>query len=63
MPEATTPAFPAAISTAVTALIDTVGDVFGMITSEAVLPYFIIGIAVSLVLTGVLIARRVVWGA
>ena len=56
-------AFPQAISTAVTAIIDTVGDVFGMITGEDFLPYFVIGIAVSLTLVGVMIVRKVVWGA
>lgn len=55
--------FPAAISTAITAIIDVVGDVFAFITSNAVLPYFVIGIAVSLTLVGVMIVRRVVWGA
>lgn len=62
MPEVTT-GFPAAISDAVTAIIDTVGDVFTMITTAEFLPYFVIGIAVSLALVGVLIVRRVVWGA
>ena len=55
--------FPAAIASAVTAIIATVKNVFTMITSEAFLPYFVIGIAVSLTLVGVMIVRRVVWGA
>lgn len=54
---------PAAISTAVTAIISTVTEVFAMITGEAMLPYFVIGIAVSLTMVGVMIVRRVVWGA
>ena len=54
---------PEAISTAVTAIIATVTEVFTMITSAAFLPYFVIGIGVSLVLTGVIIVRRIVWGA
>ena len=54
---------PEAISTAVTAIIATVTEVFTMITSAAFLPYFVIGIAVSLTLVGVMIVRKVVWGA
>lgn len=54
---------PEAISTAVTAIISTVTEVFTMITSASFLPYFVIGIAVSLVMVGVMIVRRVVWGA
>ncbi len=63
MPEVTSPAFPSAISTAITAIIDTVKSVFGMITADSFLPYFVIGIAVSLTLVGVMIVRKVVWGA
>ncbi len=61
--EPTTFAFPQVIASAVTAIISTVTNVFGMITSESFLPYFVIGIAVSLTLVGVMIVRKVVWGA
>lgn len=36
---------------------------FSWITSEAVLPFFGIGIAVSLVLLGVRLVRSVIWAA
>lgn len=47
----------------VQAVITAATAVFGFITSEAVLPYFLIGIGLSICLFVVNIIRRVVWGA
>lgn len=47
----------------ITAMITAITSVFTFITSENVLPWFAIGIVASLVLFGVKIVRRVVWGA
>lgn len=47
----------------VTAMITAITSVFTFITSDNVLPWFAIGIVASLVLFGVKIVRRVVWGA
>ena len=47
----------------VTAMITAITSMFKFITSEDVLPWFAIGIVASLVLFGVKIVRRVVWGA
>lgn len=47
----------------VTAMITAITSMFTFITSENVLPWFAIGIVASLVLFGVKIVRRVVWGA
>lgn len=47
----------------VTAMITAITSMFTFITSKDVLPWFAIGIVASLVLFGVKIVRRVVWGA
>lgn len=47
----------------VTSMITAITSMFTFITSENVLPWFAIGIVASLVLFGVKIVRRVVWGA
>ena len=47
----------------VTAMITAITSMFAFITSADVLPWFAIGIVASLVLFGVKIVRRVVWGA
>lgn len=47
----------------VTAMITAITSMFTFITSADVLPWFAIGIVASLVLFGVKIVRRVVWGA
>ena len=52
-----------ALTGAVTSLLSVGTSVFGFITGEAVLPYFIIGIAASALLFGVHIVKSVVWGS
>lgn len=47
----------------ITGMITAVTSMFDFITSANVLPWFAIGIVASLVLFGVKIVRRVVWGA
>ena len=47
----------------ITGMITAVTSMFDFITSTDVLPWFAIGIVASLVLFGVKIVRRVVWGA
>lgn len=54
----------AALTTAVAAIVTSVKSVWTeIVTEETILPYFIIGIAASVVLLGVKIIRSVVWGA
>lgn len=53
----------ATLQDGVTAMITAITSVFTFITSANVLPWFAIGIVASLVLFGVKIVRRVVWGA
>ena len=53
-----------ALTTAITAVINAVTTTWGsIVTNESILPYFIIGIAVSIVLVGIKVVRSVVWGA
>lgn len=47
----------------ITAMITAITSMFTFITSDEVLPWFAIGIVASLVLFGVKVVRRVVWGA
>ena len=51
------------IQTIVQAVITAAQAVFGFITSETVLPYFLIGIGLSICLFVINMIRRVVWGA
>lgn len=53
----------ATLQQGVNAMITAITSVFTFIMSENVLPWFAIGIVASLVLFGVKIVRRVVWGA
>lgn len=54
----------AALTSAVSALVTSVISVWSnIVTEESILPYFIIGIAASVVLLGVKIIRSVVWGS
>lgn len=53
----------ATLQQGITGMITAVTSTFDFITSEDVLPWFAIGIVASLVLFGVKIVRRVVWGA
>lgn len=54
----------AALTSAVTSLISMVMSVWTeIVTNEAVLPYFIIGIGVSVLLVGIKVIKSVVWGA
>lgn len=53
----------ATLQQGITGMITAVTSMFDFITSEDVLPWFAIGIVASLVLFGVKIVRRVVWGA
>ena len=53
----------ATLQQGVNAMITAITSVFTFITSEDVLSWFAIGIVASLVLFGVKIVRRVVWGA
>lgn len=53
-----------ALTTAITSIINGVTTVWGsIVTNETILPYFIIGIAVSVVFVGIKVVRSVVWGA
>lgn len=51
------------IQSIITAVVTAATAIFGFITSEAVLPYFLIGIGLSIALFCVNMIRRVVWGA
>lgn len=53
----------ATLQQGITGMITAVTSMFDFITSTDVLPWFAIGIVASLVLFGVKIVRRVVWGA
>lgn len=53
----------ATLQQGITGMITAVTSTFDFITSVDVLPWFAIGIVASLVLFGVKIVRRVVWGA
>ena len=57
------PAIFTTLNQGVPAMITAITSMFTFITSEDVLPWFAIGIVASLVLFGVKIVRRVVWGA
>lgn len=53
-----------ALTTAVAAIVQSVIQTWqNIVTEETILPYFIIGIAASVVLLGVKIIKSVVWGA
>ena len=51
------------IKEVVEAVVAVATSMFGWITSESVLPYFLIGIGLSICLFVVNLIRRVVWGA
>lgn len=54
----------AALTTAITSVISGITTVWSsIVTEETILPYFIIGIAVSVVLVGIKVIKNVVWGA
>lgn len=53
----------ATLQDGITGMITAVTSMFEFITSANVLPWFAIGIVASLVLLGIKIVRRVVWGA
>ena len=53
----------ATLQEGITGMITGVTSMFDFITSKDVLPWFAIGIVASLVLFGVKVVRRVVWGA
>lgn len=48
---------------AFTGIISAATQVFTFATSTAVGPYFVLGIGVSLVMAGILVVRRLIWGA
>lgn len=51
-----------ALTAAITSVTGAVTSVFTVITSADVLPYFMLGIGVAMVLTAVVIVRMIVWG-
>lgn len=52
------------LTTVVTSLINNIISVWSSIVSESsIMPYFLLGIGISLVLVAVKIIRSVVWGA
>lgn len=51
------------IQSIISAVISAATSMFTWMTSEAVLPYFLIGIGLSICLFVVNVIRRVVWGA
>ena len=54
----------AALTSAVTSIISSVTTVWSsIVTEETILPYFIIGIGVSVVLVSIKAIKSVVWGA
>ena len=49
---------------AFTAIINAATQVFTLATdAEGMGPYFVLGIGVSLVMAGILVVRRLIWGA
>lgn len=53
-----------ALTTGITSVINAVVNTWtSIVTNETILPYFMIGIAVSIVLVGIKVIRSVVWGA
>lgn len=51
------------IGTMLTGMIDWMTDIFAFFTSEAVLPWILIGTVVSLISFGGLFVKRLMWGA
>lgn len=53
-----------ALTAGITSVINAVTTTWSsIVTNENILPYFMIGIAVSVVLVGIKVIRSVVWGA